>query len=241
MLQRHERLLKAGHRFPIGRVCSGLGPGLSAVGQRFVPRFAPQGMMRQPFDLLVQPVAHQRFQGRDNACMEDAAPLVQEAAVRYCVRQGVLEGICALWKQTGFVEKLSGLHVRQTMVQHLIGRVGNGLQQRPGDLRANDRGGLEQAFVVRWQPVNAGCQNCLHRGGDLQALQRLGQPIGATLATRTPVSTRVRTLSSRKKGLSWVRANQELFERFEAGVIPQQGLEQLVSARRGSGSSRSCV
>ena len=51
-------------------------------------------------------------------------------------------------KQAGFVEKLGGLQVPQAAVQRLVGLVGNGLQQRPGHLGANDGGGLEQALVL---------------------------------------------------------------------------------------------
>jgi hypothetical protein len=94
----------------------------------------------------------------------------------------MLEGVLALREQAGFVQELGGLHVRQAAVQHLLRRVGNGLQQRPRHLRANDRRSLEQALLLRWQPVNTRRQHRLHRGGDLQTLQWLGQPIGATLA-----------------------------------------------------------
>jgi len=59
----------------------------------------------------------------------------------------VLEGIGALGKQAGLVEKLRCLELCQTAVQRLVGRVGDGLQQRPGHLDADDRRGLQQAFV----------------------------------------------------------------------------------------------
>ena len=67
----------------------------------------------------------------------------------------VLERIGTFGKQAGFVEKLRRLELRQTAVQRLIGRVGDGLQQRPGHLGANDRSGLEQALSLRRQPINA--------------------------------------------------------------------------------------
>jgi hypothetical protein len=43
----------------------------------------------------------------------------------------------------------------------------------------------------------------------------------------------VRTLSSRKKGLPWVRADQERCEQCEARIVPQQCLEELVGAGGG--------
>ena len=102
------------------------------------------------------------------------------------MRQGVLEGVLTLREQAGFVEELGSLQVRQAAVQRLVGRVGNSLQQRPGHLRANHRGGLEQALLLRWQPVNARRQHRLHRGGDLQGFQRPGQAIGTALAHQDP-------------------------------------------------------
>jgi hypothetical protein len=40
------------------------------------------------------------------------------------------------------------LQVRQVAVQCVAGRVRNGLQQRPGHLGTNDRGGLERTLVL---------------------------------------------------------------------------------------------
>ena len=50
--------------------------------------------------------------------------------------------------------------------------------------------------------------------------------------TSTPVSTRVRTLSSRKKGLPSVRAIRSCLSGCQAGVVPQQGLQECLGARR---------
>ena len=91
-------------------------------------------MVCQPFHLVGKPVGIVLFDGRHNAAMEEALPLAQQPPVGHLVRQGVLEGIDALREQAGFVEELGGLQVRQTAVQRLVGRVGNGLQQRQGHL-----------------------------------------------------------------------------------------------------------
>ena len=90
----------------------------------------------------------------------------------------VLEGIGTFGKQAGFVEKLCRLEVRQTAIQRLVWRVGNGLQQRPGHLGANDRSGLEQAFVLRRQAVDAGGKYGLDCGRHRHPLERLYQAIG---------------------------------------------------------------
>jgi hypothetical protein len=53
------------------------------------------------------------------------------------------------WKEAGFVEELGGLKLPQATVQRLLGRIGNGVQQGPGHLGADDRSGLQQALVLR--------------------------------------------------------------------------------------------
>jgi hypothetical protein len=138
--------------------------------------------------------------------------LQQEAAVGHLVRQGMLEGVLRLREQAGFVEELGGLQVRQGTVERLVGRVGNGLQQRPGHLGANHCGGLEQALLLGGQPVDACCQYRLHRGGDLQALQWPGQAIGAALAYQDPGLHQGAHALFQKEGVALGAGNQELFE-----------------------------
>ena len=101
--------------------------------------------------------------------------------------EGVLEGVGTLGKQAGLVQELCGLQLRQTTVQRLVGRVGDGLQQRPGHLGANDGGGLEQAFVLRWQPIDARRQQRLHGGRHLQRVKRVGHVIGAPCPDQYPL------------------------------------------------------
>ena len=57
MLHGYQRLLEARHRLPTGRACHRLVARLAAVGDGLVPHLAPQGMVRQPFDLIGQAVA----------------------------------------------------------------------------------------------------------------------------------------------------------------------------------------
>ena len=84
-------------------------PSLPAVRQGLVPHLTPQGMVRQPFDLLGHAVRRQRLESLDNTRMQHPPPLLEEAAVGHLVRQGVLEGIDALRKQARLVEKLRRL------------------------------------------------------------------------------------------------------------------------------------
>ena len=95
---------------PSGR---GLCPRLAAIGQGLVPHLAPPGMLRQPFHLVVPPLARQCLQRRNDTGMQRAPPLVEQTPIGHLMREGVLEGIGALGKQAGLVEELGRLELRQ--------------------------------------------------------------------------------------------------------------------------------
>ena len=144
-----EGLLEGGHRLAERGAVVGPGAGLLAVGHGLVPHLAPQGMVRQAFDLLGHPLGRQRLEGLDQARVQHPPPLQQEAAVGHLVRQGMLEGVFRLGEQAGLIQELRRLQVRQAAVQRRLGHVRNGLQQGEGHVRANHRGGLEQALLLR--------------------------------------------------------------------------------------------
>ena len=85
--------------------------------------------------------------------------------------QGVLEGVVPLGEEARLVEELGRLQVRQAAMERLLGQLGNGLQQGQGHLGADDGGGLQQALVLRRQPVDACRQDRLHRRRHLQAVE----------------------------------------------------------------------
>ena len=78
-----KRVLEGSHRLVERSTADGPGTGLLAVGHRLVPHLAPQGMMRQAFDLvralpagkqalrprspLGSPLGRQRLDGLDQA------------------------------------------------------------------------------------------------------------------------------------------------------------------------------
>ena len=174
--------------------------------------------------------------------MQRPPPLLEQAAVGHLVRQGVLEGVVLLGEEPRLVEELGRLQVRQTAVQRRLGQLGNGLQQGQRHLRADDRGRLQEPLLLGRQAVDARRQHRLHRGGHLEAGEGCARRYAPGAPTSTPVSTRVRTLSSRKKGLPSVRAINSCVSGARLGSSPSSACEHL--ARRwlgGSGSSRSCV
>jgi hypothetical protein len=120
-----ESLLEGGQGLAERGAVVGSGAGLPAVGHRFVPHLAPQGMVRQAFDLvqvlpsgrqalrsrshLGPPLGRQRLDGLDQARMQPPPSLQQEAAVGHLVRQRMLEGVLWLREQTGLIQKLRRL------------------------------------------------------------------------------------------------------------------------------------
>ena len=145
-----ERLLEGRHRLAERTAFGGPGAGLLAVGHGLGPHFATQGVVRQVFDLLSPLLGCQRLERFDNACVQHAPPLQQQAAVGHLVREGMLEGVLALGKEPRLVEKLGRLEVCQAAMQRVLGQLGKSLEQGEGHLSANDRSGLEQALFLCW-------------------------------------------------------------------------------------------
>ena len=96
----------------------------------------------------------------------------------------MLEGVGALGKQAGLVQELGRLEVREAATERRLGQLGNGLQQRQGDLGAIDRSRLEQTLLLGRQPIDAGRQDRLYGGWHLHTRQGLGQVVGAPLAAQ---------------------------------------------------------
>ncbi len=111
-------------------------------------------MLGEAFDLLGQPLPGERLQSLDNAGMEHPPPLLQEAPVGHLVGEGMLEGILVVGKEPCLVEELGRLEVHETAMERRLGQLGDGLQQRQGDFRPDDGGGLEEAFLLRWEPIH---------------------------------------------------------------------------------------
>ena len=86
VMQGHQRLLEGGHRLAVGRARQRPGPGLPAVGHGLVPHLAPEGMVRQPVDLLGEPLWRQPVEGFDNAGIEHAPSILEQTPIGNLVR-----------------------------------------------------------------------------------------------------------------------------------------------------------
>ena len=115
-----QGLLEARHNLSQGRTRERLGTGLPTVRHGLVPDLASEGMLRQPFCLLGQPVGIEPFAGSDDAGVQGPAPLLQETAVGHLVGEGVLEGVCEIREEAGFVEEFGGLQVAEPAAQLLL-------------------------------------------------------------------------------------------------------------------------
>ena len=81
MAQGHQRLLEVGCRLAVGRPCEGFGPGLSQVRHRLLPHLAPEGVVGELFDVLGQALGMERLESLDDARVERAPAVLEEAPV----------------------------------------------------------------------------------------------------------------------------------------------------------------
>ena len=164
-------------RRPRGRLESGL----PEIVHRLLPQLAPDGVMGEPLDLLAEAIPVERLDRLDDPRVKLAAPLLQQAAVRDLVRERVLEGVLEVRKQPRLVEELGGLQAVEPAAERLVRQLGDRLEQRERHVLADDGGDLQQALVLRGEPVDARRQHRLDRGRDLDRLDRLRQPVPAAL------------------------------------------------------------
>src|SRR5262249_26977104 len=111
-------------------------------------------------------------------------------------------------------EKLSGLEMRQVVLQALFWCLGNGLEQGQGHFHANDSSGLEQALLFRWQAVDARRQDGLHGGRHLQALEGVLKTIGAALSDQDPGLCQHPYAFLQEEGVALGTCDQEWLERY---------------------------
>ena len=161
--------------------------------------------------------------------------------VGYLLGEGVLEGVLRSRGTGGSRRGIRRPARGEAAVQGVFGQFGDGVQEGKGDLMANDGRRLQQPFLLWRQPVDAGRQDRLHRGRHLNGRERLRQAVGPRLAHQHPVSTRVRTLSSRKNGLPSVRSISRVLSGARLGSSPSRVCKSASALAGGSGSSRSCV
>jgi hypothetical protein len=169
MLQRIERLLEGPRRFMIGRLRHGPGAGLATVGYGLAPHLTPQGMMRQPVDLVDASVSVEGFETLDNLGMQSPALFLEEAAVDNLVYQGMLKGVHRLGKGLLLIEDLGVLEDTEVLVERGLWTVHDRLEQRDRHIVTDDGGGLQQPLGLGRQAVDTRRQHGLDSFRDAQS------------------------------------------------------------------------
>ena len=220
------------HRFPIG------GPHIAALAgplpvlHGLLGKAGLGSVMRQQFGLRLHRLGV-RGQRLGQLRMIALPRARQQRLIGHLLGQGVLEGVGTLRKEARLVEELGGLEVRQAAMQRRLGQLGDGLQQGQGHLGADDRGGLQELLLLWGQPVDACRQYRLYRRRHLDGRQALRQPIGTRLAHQHPALHQGAHALFQEKRIALRALDEHPLERRQAGVWPQQGVEDRLGTRWG--------
>ena len=177
----------------------------------------------------------------DNAGVESPPPLLQETAIGHLVGQGMLEGVCEFGEEAGFVEEFSGLQVAERGRSSSSDSSPMACKRAKGTSVPITRRSLEETLLRGRQAVDAGRQDGLHGGGDLQALQGLCQARGAALTDQHPGFPQAPDALLQEKRVALGARDQHLSQGLEGrstlrpSVVPQEGLQEFLGARRGQG------
>src|SRR5262249_19940640 len=87
---------------------------------------------------------------------------------------------------------------------------------------------LEEPLLLGRQSVDTGGQDSLYCGWRLDGRQGLGQAIGTPLTDQDSSLHQGAYALFQEEGVALSTRNQELGERRQAGVVPEQGLQELV-------------
>ena len=198
-------------------------------------------MLRQPFHLVIPPVARQGFQRLDNARVQRAPPPLHQAPIGHLLREGVLEGVGALGQAPRLVEELRRLKLGEALMQPLLVQLCHGLQQGHRHLRANDCRRLEQVLGLCRQPVDARRQDRLDGGRHRQCLGRRAQAIGSRLAHDTSRLDQALHTLFHKEGVSLRPHQHTLLGGARLPASPRRASRSAWICSCGNGSSRSWV
>ena len=94
---------------------------------------------------------------------------------------------------------------------------------------------VKQSLLGLREPIDARGEDGLHARRDLDALERFRRPIGAVVAPRARRSRRARHALLQEERVALRPLDQEMFERVERGIRPEQrvqeGLRRIMGQR----------
>src|SRR5215471_5745616 len=114
--------------------------------------------------------------------MKGPATLLEKAPVRDLVSERVLEGKLEIRIELRLAYELGGLQAVESLTECFFRKLRDRLQQSPRHVLADNGAHVQEALVVRGEAVDARRQHHLDGGRDLDGVNRLRQPILATLA-----------------------------------------------------------
>ena len=209
--------------------------GVIEVARGPIPHLPAQRVMGEQLDLLRDAVGELRFQHAKGAAVQRPATLTQEALIRHFQRQGMLERVFELGEETRFVKELGGLQLGETAA-HVVRRlVRNGLQQRDGNILADDGGGLQQVLDSRRQPVNPRSEDGLDGRRYLCRLHRCRETVGASFADEDAHLDQRSHALFQEEGVPVCALDQQPLEGSERQGVPEQRFEELLRAVRREG------
>ena len=144
----------------------------------------------------------------------------------------MLEGVLEIGEEGGLVEKLGGSEMRELAAQCLLGHLGERLQERERHLRADDRGALKETLLVGRQPVDAGGENGLDGGRDLNGGGRVREAIGAGITQKNLGLDQRPDALLKEERIAVGTGDEDPLEWFELGTRTQERVEQLRGAVR---------
>src|SRR5260370_12786107 len=156
--------------------------------------------------------------------MKGSTLLMEESAIDDFMRERMLEGVLEVGEAARFVEKLSRLEVTQPATERLLVLVRDRLEEGKGEVLPDDRGSLEEPFLLGGQTVDARGQNGLHCAGHVDRRQTTRQLVGASWARQCArLDQRANTLLDEK----WIALGplyQEALDQLQASLPPSQDL-----------------
>jgi len=111
--------------------------------------------------------------------------------------------------------------------------LGDSLEEHQGHLGTDNRGGVQELFLLRWQPVDARRQDGLHGDRHLHGREGAHHAIGPRLAHQGAGLHQRPHAFLQEEGIALGALDQKLVEGGQAGVIPHEGLEEGIGIRRG--------
>jgi hypothetical protein len=107
------------------------------------------------------------------------------------------------------------------------GEVEGPLGQLEGAVRVTFHPGLEQRLVLRREPVDARRQDRLHRRRHVDGLRGLHESVRAALAQKRPIVDEAPHALLEEQGIALGPREKEPLQEIEAGVAPEQRLQQF--------------